>query len=367
MPAPRNKPAESTDPTSFERWTRDQQKGQVIRLANPGAALEVVRLDAVREKRVAQVVALFAGAPADVRDAAVASVEPDTEDMSEVVAKAVISNERVDSYDSTINVDGWERADFKRNPVVLFAHASWELPIGRDLGTYVDNERRALIGVTRFVSKKLGEQESKVGSWVAAGLLNATSVGFEPLEWEVAEDRDDGSSWWMPVDFLRQALREYSWVPVPANADCLVDARAALAGTGLSARDFRAMIEESLEDAGVFYVPRSTLLSLRRELPGSQAVIDMGELGAFTVAEDRGAHEHRDGGDLTCPGCGHTGPASTFTPAAEEPPPAETAATMDNTRGLRNDARQEDGATVSVEKVGKVLGLVDQLALGRLP
>lgn len=353
-----NAPAE--DQTQFARWTREQKKGEVLRLPTAGAKLSVVRLDPKPEKRADQIAALYAGAPVEVRDAAVANNEAlSDDDYSDIVATAIISNERVDSYDSTLNVEGWETNDHNRNPVVLFAHASWELPVARDLGKFVDLSRRAFIATCRFVSKKLGEQESKCGLWVNAGLLNATSVGFEPLEWEVAEDRDDGSSWWVPIDFLRQLLREWSWVPVPANADCLVDARAVLAGTGLSVREFRGMIEEAIEQSGAFYVPKSTLLALHRGLPGTMVRVDMGALGAFDV---------RAAGDLVCPACGHEGPASEFTPADE--PAAEDevvkGAQVDNSRDVRNDAAEEARAP-DVKQVSRVLNMADMLARGALP
>jgi hypothetical protein len=354
--AARRKPIDdSTEHSSFEKWTRDPQPGQMLRLHNVG--VDVVRLDADKAKRRDQAAQLFKGAPDDVRDAGVAALEADSDDQSDIVSRATISTERVDSYDSTLAVDGWEHADFRKNPVVLFAHESHKLPIGRDIGVFADMEKRALIGVTRFVSEKLGREEAKVGKWVAARMLNATSVGFEPLEWEVAEDRDDGESWFVPVNFLRQALREYSYTPIPANPDCLVDARA-FEGLGVDMTDFRRMIEEALDGTEAFYIPRRTLLELKRSVVGTTIVMDLGKLGTFTVRDERAD------GDLVCPACGHEGPAADFSPGSEEPSgdgEAEGEGEVDEAGSLSNDVTDERALA---DLAGSV---VDIIATGRLP
>lgn len=358
---------------TFERWTREPTKGAVLPLVALG--LSVVRLDSAKKKRSEQIAALFAGAPDDVRDAGVAFMERDDGDYSDVAARIVLSTDRVDSYNSTIDPNGWELADFRKNPVVLFAHNSWELPVGRDAGAFIDKEKRALVGVTRFVSEKMGADEAKVGKWVAAGALNAASVGFEPLEWEVNEERDDGESWFYPVDFLRQALREYSIVPVPANPDCLVDGRS-LAARGVDPREFRAMLEEALDSADAFYIPRRDLLALKRAQDGDAVVVDMGALGTFSVTRGDASVRHQHRADLTCPECGHTGPAAEFGGGDEgaeddgEGEPADAAeemsgATVDSASEPRHaDAQETRNADALVDLAGQVADLV---ASGRLP
>lgn len=345
---------DTTEQSAFARWTRDRKPGETLHLMHTAEA-QVIRLSPTVSERADQIVALYGDAPTDVRDAAVAEAERDNDGMSDVVARAVISNQRVDSYDTTLNVDGWERDDFKRNPVVLFAHASHHLPVGRDLGTFVRDEgNRALMGVTRFVGEKLGAQEAKVGRWVAAGLLNATSVGFEPIESVYAEDRDTGETFWMPIDFIRQRLREYSWVPVPANADCLVDGRA-LRSSGVDPVELRAMLEEALDSADVFYIPRRTLLEARRALEPATITVEVRGLGTFDVRDQRA--------DLVCPNCEYTGPAEDFAPADDESAEqgeAEEPASVDETEAAGDDAEAREVA-------GMVASVIEIVTTGRLP
>lgn len=368
-----NARAPQLEPTPYEKWTRDQKPGQVLRLAFTGVP-EVIRLSPEKSKRADQLAPMFKGAPKEVFDLAVQRAEVDDEGVSDIVARAKISTERVDTYKSTLNVEGWELSDYKRNPVVLFAHESWELPVGRDIGAFADLDVRALYGITRFVGPALGEDEAKVGRWVAAGMLNATSVGFMPLEWEVDEERDDGESWWLPIRYLRQALHEYSWVPVPANADCLVDGRAA-EKMGISKRELREMLEQALDSSEVFYIPRAQLLQLKRSNLGASIAVDMGALGVFDVrlmteqvinqepSSAAPSDEQRADGDLACPACGHEGPAAEFATekAADTEDDSDDGADLDET----GESGQDDQDARDI--AGMAEQVVSLVQSGRLP
>ena len=60
-------------------------------------------------------------------------------------------------------------------------------------------------------------------------------MGFKPKKWVYNEERRG-------VDFAEQELLEFSIVPVPANAECLVEARAA----GIDVEPLRAWAEKTL-------------------------------------------------------------------------------------------------------------------------
>ena len=178
-----------------------------------------------------------------------------------------LSTKRVDSYRDTVDPDGWALEDYARNPVVLFAHKADALPVGRDMGAWIE-KGVALKGVTRFTAPDLYAFGATVGKLVAAGVLNATSVGFEPLEFEPSEERSTEDSWLPAFDFKRQALREYSIVPVPANMDALADGRA----KGVDLSPIVSWAEEILDGAGSLFVPRSTLESVRRAALGGSPI-----------------------------------------------------------------------------------------------
>jgi phage head maturation protease len=55
------------------------------------------------------------------------------------------------------------------------------------------------------------------GNLLNAGVVKAASIGFMPLAWDFNRQRDG-------IDFHETELLESSIVPVPANADCTLDA-----------------------------------------------------------------------------------------------------------------------------------------------
>ena len=132
-----------------------------------------------------------------------------------------LSDGSVDRMGDTINVHGWEIADYMRNPVVLWAHNSLMPPIGRASNVGVVNGR--LMGDIEFIAAADNAFADSIFRMVAAGFIKATSVGFRPLEYAFVEDST--RPW--GIDFKRQELLEDSVVPVPANANALIAAKAA--------------------------------------------------------------------------------------------------------------------------------------------
>jgi Caudovirus prohead serine protease len=136
-----------------------------------------------------------------------------------------ISTGAIDRDNDAVSVNGWDLRAFSRNPVVLWSHDADELPIARciEIGVVGD----ALKAVADFAPAEMpivGELAEAVLRMCRTGFLSATSVGFRPLEFELAKDRDDDEdSWWPPINFLRQELMEFSIVSIPANPDALID------------------------------------------------------------------------------------------------------------------------------------------------
>lgn len=125
----------------------------------------------------------------------------------------VMSDGSVDAYGDTIDPNGWDLAQFDRNPVALFGHAK-SFVIGRWQDVKVDGGR--LIGTLILASEGTSERIDEIIRLARQGILRAVSVGFWPLEWK---DRTDG------IDFLKQRLVETSLVSVPANPNALQIAR----------------------------------------------------------------------------------------------------------------------------------------------
>jgi len=113
--------------------------------------------------------------------------------------EVVVSTSDRDRQGDIVMQDGWVLDNYKSNPVVLWAHDYWQLPVGVcDEIKVIDGK---LVAKGRFAEHEFAQEVRKLHE---AGMLPATSVGFIPLETE-------GNV------ILRAELLEFSFVPVPAN------------------------------------------------------------------------------------------------------------------------------------------------------
>lgn len=127
----------------------------------------------------------------------------------------VFSDGTVDRMGDTIDPDGWDIEAYEKNPVVLYAHDNYSVPIAKCVKLWV--EGGALRGQIQVSTDARGEE---VFQKLLAGELNAVSVGFQPKRWEYVEDDERRG-----MDFKEQELLEVSVVPVPANANALIQPR----------------------------------------------------------------------------------------------------------------------------------------------
>jgi HK97 family phage prohead protease len=132
------------------------------------------------------------------------------------------SDGSVDRMGDTIDPNGWDVAAFQRNPVCLFAHDSSSPPIGRASNLAITNDR--LMGDIEFATAETYCFADTVYRLCKEGYISAVSVGFLPIDYDYVRNDPDRE---FGIDFKRQELIEISIVPVPANANALVDARAA--------------------------------------------------------------------------------------------------------------------------------------------
>ena len=135
----------------------------------------------------------------------------------------VFSDESVDRYGDVIYARGWDLANFNANPIALFGHdaGTVENVIGRAKNVRVEGSR--LIGDIEFMGAEVNPNAEAVYQMVKGGFLKTVSVGFQPIEWELAKDKSRPQG----VNFKKQELLEISIVPIPANPKALVQAKAA--------------------------------------------------------------------------------------------------------------------------------------------
>lgn len=153
------------------------------------------------------------------------------------IQMVVFSDSSVDRAGDTINPEGWKLNNFKRNPVLLWAHDAGfdkSVPaIGNVEGLHVDSKGR-LVGSLKFDMDD--EFAKKVHNKYKKGILRATSVGFMPLDFE---EKDNGR-----FHFKEQELLEVSSVNVPANQNALTQLRGM---KGKSAKTQAKLMKEFLE------------------------------------------------------------------------------------------------------------------------
>lgn len=161
-----------------------------------------------------------------------------------------ISSATPDRDNDTVSVAGWDLGNYRKNPVILWAHDSRQPPVGRSSREWV--ERALLMSTPDFTPADLYPFGHMIGRMVQGGWLNAASVGFRPLEWSY---RDDARGF--GVDFLKQELLEYSIVPIPANPEALVGAKSA----GIDLAPLTSWAEQVLDGAfgKGFWLSRDTV------------------------------------------------------------------------------------------------------------
>lgn len=133
------------------------------------------------------------------------------------MARFVASTNRIDRYGDIIEQE-WDLADFWRNPVFLWSHNSWGMPIGWVREFESDRDRTETVAKVEFAPEGHDEFVDKLARAVNLRLIRAVSVGFVPIE---AEDRLDDRGRWDGYRFLRSQLIELSLCTVPANPDAL--------------------------------------------------------------------------------------------------------------------------------------------------
>lgn len=153
-----------------------------------------------------------------------------------------ISTASVDRVGDSINQDGWDLAAYKKNPVVLWAHDRYSLPVARSKEIWTDAGK--LKAIPEFVGAELSRFADAVRRYYEAGFLKAASVGFMPTKWAWSEDKDRKFG----IDFEKQELLEWSAVPVPANAEALMGAKAA----GIDVTPIREWAASAVKLAGGF-------------------------------------------------------------------------------------------------------------------
>jgi len=158
------------------------------------------------------------------------------DDEKKIIRGVIGSTGAIDRHNESVNPEGWDTKNFKKNPVILYAHDYWGLPIGKALKVYVEGKK--LMFDIQFATHDFA---LKVFDLFKEKILNAFSVGFIVKKW--GEDKDKYS-------IMEQELLELSVVPVPANQEALANmlhVKSLDDKTKKLLEDFKALLEKEVE------------------------------------------------------------------------------------------------------------------------
>ena len=117
--------------------------------------------------------------------------------------EVIISTADEDRQGEVIDQNGWDFVNYKNNPVVLWGHNYYDLPIGVTDEIFT-NEKGQTIAKGRFAPEEANPFAQQVRRLYDAKIVKTTSVGFIAREME-------GNV------ITKAELLEFSFVPVPAN------------------------------------------------------------------------------------------------------------------------------------------------------
>lgn len=126
----------------------------------------------------------------------------------------VASTAAIDGYGEIVAQD-WDLTRYLANPVVLYGHNSWDLPIGHASNVRVENGK--LLATLNFVDEKASLMAERVWQGIKQGSLRAVSVGFRTKNKPSSVDLDGKTT----LVLSGNELIEISVVPIPANPEAI--------------------------------------------------------------------------------------------------------------------------------------------------
>lgn len=139
-------------------------------------------------------------------------------DIEAGIFEAMISTESVDRQGDIVRATGGKLENYLKNPVVLWAHDYSKPPVARALSVEII-PGAGIKATFQFPEWGINPDADVVRRLWAAGFLNATSIGFIPLDAKPISGKAD--DWWSPQEYVSWELLEFSIVPVPANQEAL--------------------------------------------------------------------------------------------------------------------------------------------------
>lgn len=148
-------------------------------------------------------------------------------DTDERTVTATITTSAVDRYGEVVISGGADLENYLKNPIVLWVHDSYNLPIGRAI--WLKKTRNKIMAKIQFVAKEINEFAEQVYQMYKEGFLKAFSIGFRPdfkkMRPPTPEEIEKLPEWSAASKiYFKWELLEFSAVPIPANPQALAKA-----------------------------------------------------------------------------------------------------------------------------------------------
>jgi len=177
----------------------------------------------------------------------------------------------VDRDGESLSADGWDLKAFRKNSVLMACHDYQRFPVGKVIWIKPDpsDNPKGLKFKAQFA-----ETDEGLDAWYLYrnGFMSAFSVGFNPLEDPIYDDKADGKK--KPRRrYCKNELLEISCVPVPANAMALIEAE-----KGIKTKAFKEMIEDIVKNNEPEQEPNFTdIMSKLNDIDNRLATIEKTE------------------------------------------------------------------------------------------
>lgn len=154
----------------------------------------------------------------------VAEIREDAKDTRTI--RFGISNQKKDRHGTILNIEGWQLANYRLNPIVGYMHNVYggfrndpDDVIGTSkVGIEGEPGKRELLGDVTFEPGDINPKAEKVFQKVLFGSLRAASVGFTPIgkgQWGKGDEAPGGKN--ETYYYAGQELLEWSIVNIPSN------------------------------------------------------------------------------------------------------------------------------------------------------
>lgn len=133
--------------------------------------------------------------------------------------KVIAASGRADRVGDIVNVQGIDLKNFKKNPVILYGHDHYGLPVAKAVEMGVEDGK--LMMVFEFADAETYAFADTVYRLVKGGFLKGVSIGARILEAQWLKDKQDNI---IGREFMALELLEVSVVAIPADSKALITA-----------------------------------------------------------------------------------------------------------------------------------------------